>query len=167
MIPRAIEKSLESIEPVGSIVDSAEMTLLSDDIGGIIPDWYIELLAKYPLTGLELGWLAYPEECGDDQLSWVEFSDINTLRELNTVSFPGVLLNPLGYFVFAYGATYAGNCLAFNVADGDNPPIYEIWHDVASNKDEMLKSIAQLKGVTKISVCLSDFFKNAVVESET
>lgn len=166
MLTKEIEKLLDSIESVGTIVDRAEIISLSNDIGGVIPDWYVDLLAKYPLTGLELGWLAYPEQCGDDQLSWVEFIDMDTLRELNTASFPGILLNPLGYLVFAYGTTWAGNCLAFHVADGDNPPIYEIWHDAASDKDEMLNSIAEFKGVTKISDQLSDFFKNAVVGSE-
>ena len=124
-------------------------------------------MSIHPLSGLEVGWLAYPEENGEDSIEWVQLLDLPLLSEINLESYPGILLNPLGYFIFGYASTWAGNCFAFSPAEGNDPPVYEIWHDSAQDEKGMEKAIRDRRGVTKISESFSSFFKNAVSESET
>ena len=137
------------------------MATLRAALGGKIPDWYVSLLSKLPISGIEVGWQAFPPEEDFDGIEWLEILDAPLIKEINLDGYPGQILFELGYFCFGYGSTWAGNCFAVNCQEED-PAVYEVWHDAARDKQKMEKAIEELSGVKMVARSFSEFFNGAV-----
>ena len=162
MIKESINNYLTRSGQTGKILSEKELESLNKKLNGLIPNWFIEVITETPLAGLEVGWQAFPPEEDYDGVEWVTLLDAELLSECNIDSYPGSFLWPLGYFTFGYGAAWAGNCFAFNPQEGEDPAVYEVWHDTARNTDEMIKAFKENKGVKKVSESFSGFFDNAI-----
>nr|WP_159063635.1 hypothetical protein [Thaumasiovibrio occultus] len=148
----------------GSCLSRESLSCVNSQLGGVLPQWYLTLVATLPIVGVELAWLAYPDEEGEDQLEWFEFADADLLVELNLATYPGELLRQLGYVVFAFGVNNAGNCYAFSITDGDDPAVYEVWHDAAQTIEEMKVALEHQYGVTRLSTRFSSFLQMLKVD---
>jgi hypothetical protein len=164
-----LDSTKESIQAYQEKADSRGKTLevealveLNHKLKGLIPDCYIEVLTSLPLAGSDLDWQAFEPETDHDGIETITFLDTSLISECNLDSYPGNILIELGYFTFGYGAAWAGNCFAFNPADGIEPPVYEIWHDAAQDKEGMVKAFSSGEGVGKVSQSFSELFNNAV-----
>ncbi len=161
MITESINSYLLRSRKSGTRINKKILESLNSKLNGLIPDWYTEAVTQLPVSGIEVGWLAFPDEKEFDGVEWVTILDANLLSECNLRSYLGNLLRPIGYFSFGYGSSWAGNCFAFNPEEGNDPPVYEIWHDAASNSNEMIKAIENKKGVKIVSTSFSNFFNDA------
>ena len=73
-LKNSVERLLRRAEAngvAGERADRAKLEAINRKLGGIIPDWYIELLRQYPVCGLEFAWQEYPEEDDFDGRSHV------------------------------------------------------------------------------------------------
>ena len=145
----------------GASITIEEIKSLNEKLNGLIPVWYQEILERSLIVGVELGCKTLPPEEGFDGIEEVTILDKNLLRECNLESYPGKLLWPLGYFTFGYGSTWAGNCFVFNPEEGEDPPVYEVWHDAGRNIEELKVAFKDKRGVKLVSKSFSSFFDNA------
>ncbi len=164
MIKKSIDSYLFRARKSGTCINKQDLELLNFKLNGLIPDWYAEAVTQLPISGIEVGWLAFPEEVDFDGIEWVTLLDAKLLSECNLDSYLGNLLRPLGYFSFGYGSSWSGNCFVFKPEEGNDPPVYEVWHDAARNSDEMLNAIENKKGVKLVSESFSSFFNDAICE---
>jgi hypothetical protein len=72
--------------------------------------------------------------------------------------YPGVAIRKLGYSCLAIDPTGGGDPYFMKVSEGDNPPVYQVYHDVSE-----IGSIIEAEGMTKIANSLSEFFTKARV----
>ena len=142
---------------VGAVADVAQLHQLNQDLGGKLPDWYAELLATFPLCGLELGWHDDDDEDTDD-VWWMLWSTPEHLRGESLEAYPGLAILERGYINVALCAHGSGDPYFIPTDKGENPPIYQVYHDVSDEADEILK-----EGLKLVSASLSEFFETAKV----
>ncbi len=162
MLQKSVLQFLESGKAEGALQDRAELLVLNERLDGLIPSWYIDLLATIPIAGLHLGWQAFPPNDDFNGIEEITMLDLPLLAECNLESFPGVHLWVNGYFTFGYGASWAGNCFIFKPDEGPNPPVYEVWHDAAHDPQAMLVAIEEKAGVRLVANSFSELFDAAV-----
>ncbi len=103
----------------GKIADKDEIIKVNDQLGGIIPEWYIELITTYAICAIEFQWQAYPEEedfDGRSNIFWSRPSDI--LKESKEL-YPGVGLLKDGYFNVACDDDGMGDPYFIKVNEGN------------------------------------------------
>jgi hypothetical protein len=164
MIKASINSYLLRSSKFGTCMNKRDLDTLNFKLNGLIPDWFTEAVTQLPVSGIEVGWLAFPDVEEFDGIEWVTVLDARLLSECNLDSYLGNLLRPLGYFSFGYGSSWSGNCFAFNPEEGEDPPVYEVWHDAAGNSNEMRKAIENKEGVKMVSKSFSSFFNDAFCE---
>ena len=147
---------------LGSVEDAAEWKRLNADLGGIIPDWYITLMTSVPLSGMEFGRQAFEPEPGDDGVLWLWWMDANSIRSEMLEAYPGIPLLQAAYLCVAGCSHGTGDQYFIPTTEGDNPPLYSIYHDVGEEAEEILTN-----GREEIAPSLSDFFRTAQVRAET
>lgn len=167
MIKESIGKFIEKNDEAGKVLERDDLEALNSKLDRLIPEWYIDIVTTMPLSGLNIGWQAFPPEDDFDGVEEITLLDTSLLNECNLESYPGKHLLKIGYFSFGYGSNWAGNCFAFNPMDGSNPPVYEVWHDAAQNPEEMLAAIKERNGVSLVATKFSELFDSAVFESST
>lgn len=146
----------------GELADKNEMIKVNEQLGGIIPEWYIDLITSYPICAMEFQWQAYPEEDdfdGRSNIFWSRPSDI--LRESKELC-PGASLLGEGYFNVACDDDGMGDPYFINANSGNNPPFYEVYHEKVKDPETQVGEF----DVRKISERLSDFFDMAFFENE-
>ncbi|WP_419180551.1 SMI1/KNR4 family protein [Bacillus salipaludis] len=74
-----------------------------------------------------------------------------------TKLYPGITLLDKGYLCIGYDALGTGDQIYISLDEGENPPVYQIYHDVSEQPDEIL-SAKRL-----IANSLSELFNNAKV----
>lgn len=137
----------------GSIADSAELQRINQDLSGKLPDWYAELISTFPLCGLDLGW----QDEGD--ISWMIWSSPEQLRSESLEAYPGLAILERGFINVALCAHGSGDPYFIPTDKGDNPPLYQVYHDVSDKPDEIIA-----EGLQLISASLSEFFRKATVQ---
>jgi hypothetical protein len=125
------------------------------------PAWLLDLLTAIPLCGLRLGWQAYPPEPGFDGVLWVEVSDAAGILSESLELYPGLAITPAGYVNFG-GSDGSGDPYFICAYEGDDPPLYEVYHDVGSEAEAILA-----EGRTVVSPRLSEFFRVAVLQGQS
>jgi hypothetical protein len=138
---------------VGSLADSAELQQVNQDLSGSLPDWYSELISISPLCGLELGW----QDEGDT--FWMIWSTPEQLRSESLESHPGLAILKRGFINVALCAHGSGDPYFIPTDKGDNPPLYQVYHDVSDKADEIIA-----EGLQLVSASLSEFFRTATVQ---
>jgi hypothetical protein len=136
----------------GSMADADELQQVNQDLGGKLPHWYAELVLTFPLCSLNLGWQ------DEDDISWMIWSTPEQLRSESLEAYPGLAILERGYINVALCAHGSADPYFIPTDKGNNPPIYQVYHDVSDKPDEILA-----EGLQLISASLSEFFNTAIV----
>lgn len=123
------------------------------------PAWLLDLLSSVPLCGLELGWEAYEPAPDFDGVLWVEVSDAAGILSESLELYPGIAILQAGYINFAGGAG-SGDPYFLDARAGDDPPLYEVYHDVVSEVVDTLPD----EGRKLVLPRLSKFLETAILE---
>ena len=105
------------------------------ECGGIFPDWYCDVLSRVPICGVELEW---PDPNDDGELLGAEWMDIRSMRSEMLECYPGLAIRPNGYICIAGCTLGSGDQYYICGSDGDDPPVYQIYHDVSDVGDEII-----------------------------
>ena len=130
---------------------AAEWHTLNADLGGVIPDWYMTLMASVPLAGLGLG--------GTENYGGTEWFDTSTIRFEATQLHPGMFILERGYFCVA-GGNGTGDQLFISAHDGEDPPLYQISHETGGDADNILANGREI-----VASSLSSFFSARLTEA--
>lgn len=144
----------------GYCEDVATWRKLNADLGGIIPEWYITLMTSVPLVGLEFGWQSLEPKGEDDGVSWMEWFDATNVCLEMLEAYPGIPLLQAAYLCVAGCSHGTGDQYFIPTTEGNNPPLYKIYHDVGEEAEEILAN-----GREEIASLLSDFFRTAQVRA--
>lgn len=124
----------------------------------VYPGWLLDLLSSVPLCGLRLGWQAYDPQPNFDGVLWVEVSNAHVILSESLEAYPGVAILPAGYVNFG-GGDGSGDPYFICTGEGEDPPLYEVYHDVSSEAETILA-----EGRKLVSTRLSEFFNVAVLK---
>ena len=149
----------------GTLADPDALQQLDRELDGRLPTWYAELLATVPLSGLYLGWQAYepkadfdgPED-DFDGIEWLKWSDSHNIRVESLESYPGIAILKRGYINVALDTTGGGDPYFIPTDQGDDPPLFQVYHDVSEDPDVIVR-----EGRRLIAASLSEFFRTALV----
>ena len=167
MLKEEVFKFLQATNQNGSCMSHKELLSVNSAINNVMPNWYIDFASSVPISGIEIDWQAYEPEEDFDGIETIQIVDEAMLKELNIDCYPGCYLNQMGYFVFGYGATNAGNCFAFHNDSKVDPGIYEVWHDAAHSIKELKEAFKDKKGVTLVANDIIQLFRKAIINEET
>lgn len=134
----------------GACADAAELAALNTAMGGRMPDWYMGLLRSVPLCGLELKWLA---EGVDGAIEWC---GVKGIRSESLDCLPGVAILERGYINVGSDPYGSGDSYFMPTDQGDDPPVFQVYHDVSDQADEILAD-----GLLQVAARLSDLFRHA------
>jgi hypothetical protein len=124
----------------------------------VYPAWLLNLLSTLPLCNLRLGWQAFDPEPGFDGISWVEVSDAEGILSESLELYPGLAICSAGYVNFG-GSDGTGDPYFLCAHQGEDPPLYEVYHDVGVDAPSILAN-----GHKLVAPSLSEFFRVAVLE---
>ena len=127
----------------------------------IYPAWLLDLLSHVPLCDLELGWQAFDPEPDYDGVNWVRVSDADGLLWESLEGYPGLGILPAGYVNFGGDADGGGDPYFLPVNEGDDPPLYQVYHDVGADTEIILT-----EGRRLVTPQLSEFFKTAILAGQ-
>ena len=127
----------------------------------IYPVWLLDLLSEVPLVGLELGWQAFDPEPDYDGVNWLRVSDGDGLLWESMEGYPGLGILRAGYVNFGGDADGGGDPYFLPVNEGDDPPLYQVYHDVGADAETILAEGRQL-----VTARLSEFFKVAFLPEQ-
>ena len=156
---RELVRRAKSSGQTGARIARADMDRLVADTGGRIPKWLADLLVSTALSGLELGWQAYEPKGDFDGVNWLTISDAKNLRSESLECYPGLAILDRGFINIASCAVGSGDPYFVLVNDGDDPPVYQVYHDVSDQPDAILA-----QGRRLVSGSVSEFFQSARVE---
>ncbi len=88
---------------------------------------------------------------------WVEVSDAAGILSESLELYPGLGILPAGYVNFG-GSDGTGDPYFICAHAGDDPPLYEVYHDVGSEAETILA-----EGRNLVSPRLSEFLRLAVL----
>lgn len=159
----AIQALLNRAEQNGSQCSLAEFEVLNRDFGAVFPDWYVACLTQHPLADLHLGWQAFPPDDDFDGMTWLVLSDTAMLREL-LISYPAMYLFDRGFFPIANDSTNAGNVFVMETSTGPDSPVYEVWHDISHDPDELVAAIRSGKSGGTVTPSFANFLANCPVD---
>jgi len=151
----AIERFASSHNLNGHTESRSTIEEFNAECGGIIPEWYCEILSRHPICGVELEW---PDPDDSDDFIGVEWMSIRNMRSEMLDCYPGLAIHSAGYICIAGCTTGSGDQYYICCKDGDDPPVYQVYHDVSDVADEILA-----KGRSIVFAKLSDLFKVARV----
>ena len=127
-----------------------EVKDLDANLKSLIPQWYIELLKKYPLVDAEIG---LPFDFGQPDLKGkpteelpllaVSINDLATLEEEALESFPGCELIENGFICIGKDQYSTGEGIYINAKD-DNPALYLVFHDMGETPEELIDNAHKL-----------------------
>ena len=126
----------------------------------VYPAWLLDLLSAVPLCGLRLGWQAYEPKPDFDGVMWVEVSDADGILSESLDLYPGIGILPAGYVNFG-GSDGSGDPYFLCAHEGDDPPLYEVYHDAGSETESILA-----EGRNLVAPKLSEFFRLALLEQD-
>ena len=143
----------------GRLLTNAELQTLQQKLGGVYPVWLSDLLTSAPLCGLELGWQAYPPEGDFDGIQWLEWADAAGVVSESVDCYPGAVILPSGYVNVASCSGGSGDPYFVCIHDGQDPPLYQVFHDVSDQPEVILA-----EGRALVAPSLSQFFASALLE---
>ena len=159
---KSAEQFLDRLGKPGDVLDKESLLSLRQHEGANVPDWLVELLTELPLGGVQVGVAA-------DDLEmplFFEIGDAALIEEINVDSYPGEYLFPRGYVALGCGAAWAGDIFVV-ATSSDDPPVYQVWHDVSDDPEELEQAILEGKpGTRRLAASLSELFLNAVIEED-
>ncbi|OHX63786.1 hypothetical protein [Flammeovirga pacifica] len=130
----------------------SDYELLKDEVKQIIPNWVKHMLIDFKIANLILDF-KFQE---DEQIS-IQFNSFKQIEDACLNMYPGCAIFELGYIGIGEDPTGSGNPYFIKIDEGENPPLYQIYHDVSDKGEEIVK-----QGKELISNKLSDIFKNQI-----
>lgn len=127
-------------------------------MGNRIPGWYLELVTTVPICGLELGWQAYERGDDFDGIKWLYWSDPLDMRSESLECYPGIAILQRGYINVASDSTSGGDPYFIPTDQGDNPPLFQVYHDVSDDPEVIVQHGRQL-----VVGSLSEFLNKALI----
>ena len=118
----------------GPQVDEAEWHELNSEMREKIPNWFIELFAKYQLSDVNL---VLQDETDEEMEYMLEFVHPESLKDESLEMYPGAAILDHGYLCIATDPTGGGDAYFINTHEGDDPAVYEIQHDVGEEAEEI------------------------------
>lgn len=143
----------------GELISREEANILNNQLNCLIPDWYINLLTTYPISGIELAYQAFPPEQDYDGILWIEILNSKGIFEETNNFYPGIAIQSLGYFCIGGDAAGGGNPYFVSANQGDNPPVFQVYHDVSDDGAEIVKN-----GMRMVAQTLSQLFDIAILD---
>lgn len=142
----------------GKTANKRQLAALVRDAKGQIPTWYVELLTTFPLCGLELGWQASKPTADYDGVAWMEWSDVAGIRSESIECYPGLAILEHGYVNVASDPEGSGDPYFIHASKNDDPPLYQVYHDVSDEASEILA-----EGRVLVAKSLSAFLRKAIL----
>ena len=133
----------------GEKEDGESFALVREELKSMLPNWYHEFLTEFPINGLIIDLNVDT----DDERS-IEFVGFDGMQDEFYDLYPGCAIGNLGYLCIGEDPTGGGDPYFINVSEGDNPPVYQIYHDVSDVGEEIIQ-----EGREKIADQLSELFK--------
>jgi hypothetical protein len=93
-----------------------------------------------------------------DALFSLRLARIEDIYNETELAYPGFAIREMGYVCLATDSTGGGNPYFIKVSAGDNPPVYQVYHDVSDIGVEI-----EEKGMEKIAGSLAEFFTRAKI----
>ncbi|MGG0179132.1 SMI1/KNR4 family protein [Gottfriedia acidiceleris] len=121
-----------------------------------LPEWLIQFYRNVPIYGLEITTKYIDSEDDEDYID-MGFLDLEGIISESTELYPGITLLDKGYLCIGYDALGTGDQIYISLDEGENPPVYQIYHDVSEQPEEILSE----KRI--IANSLSELFKNAKI----
>ncbi len=112
----------------GTCADAAELAALNSELGERMPEWYVALLRSVPLCGLELKWLAEGTEGA------IEWCGVRGIRSESLECYPGIAILERGFINVGSDPFGSGDSFFIPTDQGDDPPVFQVYHDVHSVK---------------------------------
>ena len=136
----------------GKTASPRELSALNSDMGGRIPDWYIELVTSVPICGLE-----FALNANDEDGVLIEWSDSNGMRGESLECYPGLAILERGFINIGGDPIGSGDSFFINGPEGgDDPPVFQVYHDISDEADEIIR-----RGLNLIAPSLSTLFREA------
>ncbi|HVU95663.1 MAG TPA: SMI1/KNR4 family protein [Puia sp.] len=155
-VRHAIEDCLANANHTGKTVSSADINELQSKLTVPLPEWYVEIMSAYPLAGLSLNYPLYEAKGDDDGYCRIKIATVKDIYSESVECYPGLAITELGYAFLAIDPTGGGDSYFMKVAEGDNPSVYQVYHDVSDIGTEI-----EAMGMVKIANSLSEFFGKA------
>jgi hypothetical protein len=124
----------------------------------VYPVWLLDLLSAVPLCDLELGWQAYDAEPGFDGVAWIEVSNAVGILSESLEAYPGLAILQAGYVNFGGDSGGGGDPYFVPIHEGDDPPLYQVHHDVGTDAATIL-----IEGRRLVAARLSEFLRTAAL----
>ncbi len=123
---------------------------LNTEVKQIIPSWVKSMLLDFKIAHLIIDFKTNE----GDEVS-IQFNDFQQIEDACLNMYPGIAIFELGYIGIGEDPRGSGNPFFISTDEGDNPPVYQIYHDVSDQGNEILKHGKEL-----VANKLSDIFKN-------
>jgi len=156
LVERAAARGLR-----GCVIPADEMRKVVHALGGVYPDWLVELVTSVPLSGLELGFQEFEPEPGYDGRTWLFWSDAHGILSESVECYPGVAILRAGFVNIASCSMGSGDPYFISVHDGVDPPLYRVYHDIGYEAESILAG-----GRILVAPRLSEFLSNALLEGD-
>lgn len=134
----------------GRLGDLDALVALNAEMGHRFPEWLISLNTTIPLCGLEVDWQA------NNLDGSIEWSDANGIRSESIECYPGLAILERGFINIGCDPGGSGDSYFIPTDRGDDPPVFQVYHDVSDQADEILSH-----GLFEVSPRLSDLFRSA------
>ncbi len=131
----AIERFAKSHSLNGRCETREAIDAFNAECGGIIPDWYCTILERFPICGVEL---ELPDPSDADDSIAIEWMDLRNMRSEMLECYPGLAIHERGYICIGGCTLGSGDQYYICNQDGDDPPVYQIYHDVSDVADEII-----------------------------
>ncbi len=112
-----------------------------------------------PLCGIEIGWKVDPLDGDTNEVNWLILSDARNIRSESLECYPGLAILSRGFINIGSCSLGSGDPYFISSEEGDDPPVYQVYHDVSDEADVILA-----EGRTVVAESLSRFFRDAIVE---
>lgn len=157
-VEQAVKTYLGKVSYPGKKIGKIEMLGLQLRLAVRLPGWYVKLLSKYPLAGAYLDYPVYEADDLSDGYQPLRLARARDIYSGTEKCYPGFAIRKLGYACLAIDPKGSGNPYFMKISEGDNPPIYQVYHDVSE-----IGSVIVEKGMLKIADSLAEFFIKARV----
>ena len=137
-LSQAVATFLTKSSVVGVAANVQEINRLNEELAGIIPQWYISLITTFPICGIELGWRSTDAVAEGGELTYLEWLGPDGIRSEMCDCYPGIALLSKGYLCVAGCCYGSGDQYYIPTTCGDDPPVYQISHDVSDDADKIL-----------------------------
>ena len=141
----------------GEEVPEEDFDELSAELLEKLPFWQKEMLVKYPLANQVLS-IPHINPEFEGVYHMIELIGPEEIEGETLECYPGCAIFEFGYICIGQDGEGMGNSYFISIKEGDNPPVYQIEHDISENGEELLAGEQSM-----IVKSLSELFKNAEI----